>query len=115
MSWLNRDRAPRLLALLAAVVPFAFATIRLRQTGSDARALWMAVAACVGACAVIAMSTRSKTKPFALVLLTFLVSSALAAATGFLLGARAGPAVWAVGCGFGVFNALCVWLLVRRS
>lgn len=49
MSWLNRDRAMRLLALLSAATPFAFATIRLRQTGSDVRPLWMAAAACVGA------------------------------------------------------------------
>lgn len=44
------DRTTRLVAILAAAAPFAFAVIRLLQTHADLRPMWMAIAACLTHC-----------------------------------------------------------------
>ena len=105
MNWPVRNRAIKVFALLSAATPFAFAVIRLRQTGSDTRPLWMAIDALVGALAINAIATRVSRRPPIPFALTFVFASVLAAATALLLGARAAPGVWLVGSGFGLCNA----------
>jgi ascorbate-specific PTS system EIIC-type component UlaA len=92
------------LAILFAAAPFAFGMIRLVQTGHDFRLLWMAVASFLGA--LIVMVLRKGQKPnsvFASSVITFVISALLAASTGFMLGATAGPGTWMVA----VVLALC--------
>lgn len=104
----------RAVAVLAAGVPFAFAIIRLIQTRSDFRPLAMAIAALAGAAAVLAVSARRGRAPSVRFVLTFALSTVLAAATGFALGARAAPAVLLVAGAFGLFDGLYVSWRERR-
>jgi ascorbate-specific PTS system EIIC-type component UlaA len=98
------ERAKYILAILFAAAPFAFGIIRRVQTGHDFRLLWMAVASFIGA--LIVMVIRKRQKPnsvFASSVITFVISALLAASTGFMLGATAGPGTWMVA----VVLALC--------
>ena len=102
-----------LLAILFGAAQFTFGLISLIQTGHDFRLFWMAVASALGAAIVTAIAKTRRQQPtslFALSAGTFGLSALLAAATGFMLGARAGPgtlmvaivlaACWAASCGF---------------
>ena len=103
------DRIRRLFGAVLAAAPFAFGAIRLLQTGSDVRLLWMACSAFVGASAALAFAragAMTATKSFGLALG---VATLGAVWTALLLGASAAPGIWAVGCGFGLFNAGYVW------
>jgi hypothetical protein len=103
----------RLLAIFAAAAPFMFAAIRLLQTASDRRPLWMAIAAFLGASAIIVNPARRVRTPVVLFGLTLVIVTLLAAGTGFLLGASAAPGVWAVSCAFGLAQAVAVVLCTR--
>jgi hypothetical protein len=102
----------RAVAVLAAGVPFAFAIIRLIQTRSDIRPLAMAIAALAGVAAILAIPSLRDRAPFVRFALTLVLSTLLAAGTGFAVGARSG-AVLAVAGAFGLFDGLYVSLRGR--
>jgi hypothetical protein len=103
----------RLLAILSAAGPFAFAAMRWLQTGSDLRPLWMAVVGFLVALAVILGTSRRARSPLALFGLTFVMVTTLAAATAILHGANTSPGIWAVSGGFGLFQAVYVGLYAK--
>lgn len=96
----------RFLSVGFAAAPFGFALLRVWQTGSDFRMLWMALASLVGA-SVIAGATARSRKRAAVVAwssATLVIATLLAGSAAFLLGATASPGVWAVA---GVFGLCC--------
>lgn len=90
----------RVLSFLFGAAPFFFGVIRYAQTGTDLRMLWMAAASAVGAIAVRAVAKAGNLVGWSA--LTLVVSTASAAATGFLLGATAGPGAAMVALVFGL-------------
>ena len=89
----------RVLSFLFGAAPFFFGVIRYAQTGTDLRMLWMAAASAIGALAVRSIAKAGNLAAWAA--LTLVVSTAFAAATGFLLGATAGPGAAMVAFVFG--------------
>jgi hypothetical protein len=90
------------IATVFAATPFAFALIRLAQTGTDARYVVVALASTCGA--VIAMLlTRPLTRArFLRVAIAVFVSSTVLAVIGaMLLGTRFGPGILVVATAFG--------------
>lgn len=115
MSRLPRSRAQTLrlgAGVLIASLPIAFGVIRAAQTGTDFRSLWSAIAALVGAAAVIAR--RSNTDRVAVRgTLALCVATLLAAAMAFLVGARSPGAVLVVALAFGACAAVGSALVAR--
>lgn len=103
------ERTIRILGAVVATAPFGFAAVRLLQTGSDVRPFWMAIGAFVGASGVIAVAQARAIAGINSVWLAFGVATCGAVSTAFLLGASAAPGIWAVGLGFGLFNAVYAW------
>jgi len=86
-----RERLIYFLAILFAVVPFAFALLRALRTGYDLRFLWMVLASFLGAAAVVAVGrTRSRRAGSVLALsgLVLVIGTLLAGFVAFLLGAK---------------------------
>ncbi len=97
----------RFLAVGFVLAPFASALIRISQTGSDSRMLWMALASLVGTCVIAGAGVRSRT-PAAVVAwsnATLVIATLVAGSTAFLLGATASPGVWSVSGLFGLCSA----------
>ena len=92
----SRKQAIYWLSILFAVAPFAFATIRLLQTRSDLRLFGMAIASFLGTSGVMAIAKGPARQPLVLFAVTFITATLCAGAIGFLLGATAGPGLWAV-------------------
>jgi hypothetical protein len=101
-----RERLLYALSVACAAVPWGFALIRVFQTGSDLRFVWMAFASFLSASGVVAIaqSRRRAPAPGPLAVASgFAVAVLAAGATAFMLGARSAPAVWVVAVAF----ALC--------
>lgn len=99
-----RQQAALVLSLAAAAVPIAFASMRALQTGTDLRAVWMALASFLGAALVVAVARarqRTATSLFMSSVAILVVASLLAALTARLLGATAPFGIWAVAIAFG--------------
>lgn len=95
-------------SILLAAVPFAFALIRLFQTGDDFRYLWMAIVSFLGAAVVMTLGSGRTRRRGALAALTggaLVASTALGFATAILLGTTAGPGAAIVALGFGLCSA----------
>jgi drug/metabolite transporter (DMT)-like permease len=108
----------RVLSMVFAAVPFAFALIRTFQTGDDLRYLWVAIAGLCGAVAAVWVAGPDGTSPKeALVLLAvvFVVATLLGVLTALLLGTKLGPAVVLVGAAFGFCFAVGAALYMRAS
>jgi hypothetical protein len=103
----------KVLGVLLAAVPFAFASIRLLTTGSDMRYLWMAIVSAFCAAAVL-VRTSSLTVPGpARTGVATIAATACTAAAAIMLGATAGPGIVIVAVAFGLCSALGTALLVR--
>jgi hypothetical protein len=98
----------RFLAILAALVPFAFAAIRAITTGSDLRYLWMALAAVLGVTVVVVLAkprSRARNEVLARSAGALVLATLLAGSAGYLLGARASYSIWIVAIAFGLCEA----------
>lgn len=94
------------LSILLGAVPFAFAAMRFAETGTDLRAMWMALAALAGAFAVFQIGKvdeRHTNVVLGLCAAAVVVGACLAALVALLLGAHAVFGIWAVATAF----ALC--------
>ena len=89
----------RVLSFLFGAAPFIFGVIRYAQTGTDLRMLWMAAASAIGALGVRYFAKAGNLAAWSA--LTLIVSTTFATATGFLLGATAGPGAAMVAFVFG--------------
>jgi hypothetical protein len=106
-------RGTTLLALLIAALPFAFATIRLIETGEDARYFWLAGAAARGAEVVLLRSRSAGSPTVTRMIVGFAVATVAAGATALLGGANAGLGVTIVSVAFGFCSAAGMSLLAR--
>jgi len=112
-----RERWLLLLALVSQSIPFAFGLIRAVTTGTDFRYLWMAVMSCFSAIAVMTMFEGGGSGPGARtvrLVLAAVMSTAVAAATGVMLGATSGVGIAIVSLAFGLCNGVG-WTLTVRS
>jgi glucose uptake protein GlcU len=104
----NRRRPIRVvLGALLALAPFVAAMIRFTQTGTDVRYFWVALAAFLGALAVMLIgraSTQRKNVVLRLSLVAFAVSTLLAVLASRLAGANAAFGIWAVGIVYALFT-----------
>ncbi len=119
---MNRSRTQQLSLVTAAVfgaAPLAFGVVRAVASGGDLRMLWMAIIASVFAASVLVAAvgkrrTRQAVMTQATVIL--IVATLLAGGLGFMLGATAGPGVWAVALVLGLcLAASSVFIAVSRS
>lgn len=104
------------VAIAFAVLPFAFGLIRALTTGQDVRYLWIALAALVGAAAVIvpARSREGSTgSRIAVVGMVFAVASLFAVIAAMILGTRFGPALLIVAMSFGFCFAVASLLRIQ--
>ena len=92
------------LAILFAIAPFAVGLIRVFRTGNDFRYLWIAFATFFATIAVLAIGKARSREANAVRLsaAVLIIDTLIAAATAFLLGARAAPGVWLVALAFGL-------------
>ena len=103
----------KVIGMLLAAVPFAFALIRRIETGADTRYLWVAFASALGAVVVLALpGPRTILSPARAGAAT-LVATACAALVAIMLGTRAGPGIAIVALAFGLCSALGTWLVIR--
>jgi hypothetical protein len=96
-------------SILLAAVPFAFALIRLFQTGDDFRYLWMAIVSFLGAAGVMTLGaarTRGLGALTALSGAALIVATLLGVTTAVLLGTTFGPGAAIVALGFGLCSAV---------
>jgi peptidoglycan/LPS O-acetylase OafA/YrhL len=104
----NRRRPIRVvLGVLLAIAPFVAALIRFTQTGTDVRYFWVALAAFLGALAVMLIGkagTQTKKVVLRLAAIAFLVSTLLAVLAARLAGANAAFGIWAVAIVYGLFT-----------
>ncbi len=103
------------LAILFAIAPFAVGLIRVFRTGNDFRYLWIAFATLFATIAVLAIGKARSREANAAIRLSaavLIIDTLIAAATAFLLGARAAPGVWLVALAFGLSWAACCALYI---
>lgn len=103
----------KVLSIFVAAVPFAFGLIRAVKSGSDVRYLWVALAALLGAMAVMAAGKAFGRMPpmtVALSACAFVISTLCAVLAALLLGTMAGPGMLVVASGFGFCCAAGCWL-----
>jgi glucose uptake protein GlcU len=104
----NRRRPIRvILGALLALAPFVAALIRFTQTGTDVRYFWVALAALLGALAVMLIgraSTQRKNVVLRLSVIAFAVSTLLAVLASRLAGANAAFGIWAVAIVYALFT-----------
>lgn len=109
----TRHKTLGVASVLLAAVPFAFALIRLVQTGDDFRYLWMAIVTFIGAAAV-SMAGRARIRGLgaltALTTAALIAATLLGVATAVLLGTTFGPAAVIVALGFGLCAAASQFL-----
>jgi hypothetical protein len=92
---------------LLALAPFVAAMIRFTQTGTDVRYFWVALAALLGALAVMLIgraSTQRKNVVLRLSVIAFAVSTLLAVLASRLAGANAAFGIWAVAIVYALFT-----------
>lgn len=103
-----------LAAALLGAAPVAFGLVRIATTGYDRRMLWMALVASVFTAGVAAAALgrrRRRRAVFRQAVVILCVSTLLSGVMGFLLGATAGPGVWAVALVFSIClaaSSICV-------
>lgn len=107
------------LGILATLVPFGFGAIRAITSGSDFRYIWMALAAAL-ALASVAIASRGIQAPNEILARSggvCLLATLLAAAAGYLLGARSPVSVGIVAVSFGLCEAagFAFTMLSRRG
>jgi hypothetical protein len=110
-------RLLRALSVVAAGVPFAFASIRAVQTGRDIRYFWVALAGLIGAAAVVRIGRAKRSggavlAPTAAAFVSALVFSTLAA---MMIGTRLGPGLVVVAAAFAACFAAGVWLHLQAG
>lgn len=109
----------RVLAASIAALPFAFALIRVVQTGTDTRYVWVALGAMVGGMIVTLVTRRFRRPlhPVTLAAAVFVMSAIVALAVALVLGTRFGPGVLVVTGSFaGCFaSASLASVLARRD
>jgi len=93
------------LGLLLTAIPFGFAVLRAVGTGTDLRYLWVALAAAVGAWAVLRFGARGVRPAGTRVAVALVASTAAASVAGFVQGAQSVPAVLFVALGFAICEA----------
>ena len=108
----------RALAMLLAGIPFAFGMIRVFETGTDVRYIWVALAAMGGGMIATMVARRLRQAPTTggLVAAVFISSALHAAVAARLLGTRMGPALLIVATGFAACFAAATYVAtVSRS
>jgi hypothetical protein len=105
--------AVKALGVLLAVVPFAFASMRLFATGVDLRYLWMAFVSTLCAAGVLLRSSSPTVPSRARTGLATIAAATCAAAAAIMLGATAGPGIAIVALAFGLCSALGTGLVLR--
>jgi hypothetical protein len=107
------ERLTLLAAALFGAAPLGFGLFRAVSTGHDLRMVWMALASSLFAGGVLAGAIgrrRTRHAVFVQSVVILVVATLLAGFTGFFLGARVGPGVWAVatvlGCCLAAASAL---------
>lgn len=116
MTRVTRSSAQMMMligGIVIASLPIAFGVIRAATTGTDFRYLWTAIAALAGAAAVTGRPSAAHHLHVMPVLLAACVSTLLAAATAFLVGARSPGAVLVVALAFGTCAAVGSGLVTR--
>jgi hypothetical protein len=107
------------LSIAAAAVPFAFASIRAAQTGTDFRYFWVALAGLLGAAAAVRLrraDARLPSAAAALAIGAFVIATLLSVAGALLIGTRLGPGLLVVAASFGLCFAAAVFLhLLART
>ena len=103
----------RAIGILFALVPFAFGGIRLFETGTDFRYLWMAVVSTLCAAAILVRSGSATVPSRVRIGVATLAAALCAAATAMALGARAGSGIAIVSVAFGLCSALGTGLVAR--
>jgi hypothetical protein len=101
-----RSRLLSVAAVVFAMLPFAFALVRMVQAAGDVRALWMAIVGVIGAFGVLVIA---KPRPATVLILTFVAVTLLAGVTVTAFGAR-GVGGWMVAAGFAMFDAIAAAL-----
>ena len=95
------------LAIALAFAPFVAALIRFTQTGTDVRYFWVALAAFLGALAVMLIGKagmQRKKVVLRLAAVAFLVSTLLSVLAARLAGANAAFGIWAVAIVYALFT-----------
>jgi hypothetical protein len=97
------------IATAFAAMPFAFALIRLAQTGTDARYVVVALASACGAAMAMRLTRPVTSARFLRVAISvFIMATLLAVIAAMLLGTRLGPGIVVVAAAFGFcFAAGC--------
>jgi hypothetical protein len=108
MTTTSSQRSLRIISIVFAAVPFAFALMRAVSTRTDFRYLWLALASFLGATAVVMIARRraGSIEGIALWAVAMLVATLLAGCAAILQGAKSGPGVWIVALGFGFCSAV---------
>ena len=101
------------LGLALAMVPLAFAGIRLRSTGHDARYLWMAAISTLCAVLLLARPRTAAIPGVGRILVAATAAAACAAAAALLLRATSAPGIAIVALAFGLCSAGGIGMLVR--
>lgn len=104
----DRSRLTRvLIADPLTIAPFVAALIRFTKTGNDTRYFWVALAAFLGALAVMKIgraSTQRKNVVLRLSAVAFAVSTLLAVLASRLVGANAAFGIWAIAIVYALFT-----------
>jgi peptidoglycan/LPS O-acetylase OafA/YrhL len=110
-NWMRR-RLFDALAIAAAAVPFAFASIRVAQTGRDVRYFVVALAGLIGALGTIVLGRARGRRPMvaAVAAGAFVVATLLACVAAVLIGTKLGPGLLVVAASFGLCFAAAVLL-----
>jgi len=93
-----------LLAILSGALPFVFGLIRLLQTHTDYRLLWMALASFLGAMGVKASEKARARKAGRLAAqsgVVFVTAALFTGVTAILLGATSAAGIWGMAIVFG--------------
>lgn len=116
LSWAEKPDgsgfAVKVLGMLVAAVPFAFAMIRLFSTGDDTRYLWMAVVSTLCAAGVLVRPGSPVVPSRARIGVATIAAGACAAAAGIVLGAREASAIAIVAGAFGLCSAFGTGLVI---
>lgn len=107
-TFADRSRLMRVVVADAlAIAPFVAALIRFTKTGNDARYFWVALAAFLGALAVMLIGRASKQRKnvvLRLSVVAFAVSTLLAVLASRLVGANAVFGIWAIAIVYALFT-----------
>jgi len=119
MTQSPKQRTSLVAAVLLGAAPIGFGLFRRVQTGSDARMLWMAMAATIFTAGVMSASIgrrRTLRSAYTQATIILIVSTLTAAAVGFFLGARAAFGLGAVAFVLGsCLAASSVFVALSRS